>query len=211
MKTREAAEFAHVPSGRFDRIDIAAALRSKLSWKIALSVFAALLAIEFLALTPSYLKREGELLQILERETRIAVLAKFGTVVDLYRLHGAKRVSEVFPLDFAIGIAVYQGERKILGLQDEPPRPADPAFAGGVVCVLSDGGDFMDLGWRIPTFDSPDTTVLVRADTASVAAAMAQYILRVGGLVLIIAILVTNGTMTALWPPWPFGRDRDKP
>ena len=156
-------------------------VRSTLGWRIALLVFAAIAAIEAVVLVPSYLYYGHE------RRERLAFAARHELVVWLRALGDPDRVTaaEAAPLVTAgplVGLRLYRTDGSAIGSFGEN---------GGVRT------DTTEVTWLPADLGLPYRAV-ARIDTASVAGDLERYVLRVAGLVLVIAAVVTATTMFVL-------------
>jgi diguanylate cyclase (GGDEF)-like protein len=177
----------------------------RMCWKIAAAVFTLILAVESMILIPSAQRYEREALRLAGNRAIIAIeptLAASG--------YGERRA----PL--AEGLARSIGRYGILGVLVTSRDGLTLAEAGSTAGLgrqlgyathmgeggsRSDDGRRLDLAWR----SDNGATVAARVDTSRIPGEILAYSLRVAGLVAIIVLVVTSGTMLVLhrlvlWP-----------
>jgi diguanylate cyclase (GGDEF)-like protein len=178
-------------------------LGCRLCWQVALAVFVLILVIESAILVPSAQRFEKNELDRLADHAVIAiepVLLVGGTMggrsapppevtalVGQYRLAGLALFSTngapLLRAGETEGLAYSESVAKLAGMMAERiGRSAD--------------GSRTDVAWRSGRAGEP--VVLARLDSGHVRGALLSYLLRIGGLVAIIVLVVTAGTMLVL-------------
>ena len=175
-----------------------AVVLSRLGWRVATAVFFSILVIEAAILIPSYQGYERDLLARSGDVSRAKLTAAFAMIArpsprDLLR--AGEIVSRTGDIK---GGTLYTPEGDPIGSFGEAPA-LTPAKAqeSGVPRLENDDGTRYDFLWRHDQTGLP-VTIVARIDTAWMARDLAMFIARVGGLVLIISIVVTGGTLLAL-------------
>ncbi len=178
-------------------------LGCKLCWQVTLAVFALILIVESAILVPSAQRFERTELQRLADHAVIAVepallvgdsvtggrapLPEVASLVGQYRLAGLA----LYGRD---GMPLLQvGEHQGLEYSDGISRLA--GMVAERIGSSADGGR-TDVAWRSSRAGEP--LVLARLDSSHVRGALIAYLLRIGGLVAIIVLVVTAGTMLVL-------------
>ena len=175
---------------------------SRLTRKIAFSVFLSILFIEVLILIPSVFNRERELIAQ-QHDLVITYMDKHSFVVDDGKLLSTvTAVAMELPVDLAdggrlVGLALYgaQGESVYagghtlhqFGVQELAAIP----FSFDRI-----GMDFVDISWQMQ--GTVSYQVVARVDAAPIQAALFDYIMRIAGLILLISGFVTLVTMIVL-------------
>jgi PAS domain S-box-containing protein len=174
-------------------------LTSKLSRKVALAVFASLVAIEAVILVPSYLQREEALTAALYK---VASTTLESRLMDTNFERAARNVSTVgafLPLPEAMGLSVFEGGEKIVSLGAAPnPRVVD-GVGPEPRAIPTESKTTVDLAWRPEVPGSRDIAVALRLDKSAIATDLRAYVLRIAFLVLLIAVVVTATTMISIW------------
>ena len=183
-----------------ERITILTTLRSPISRKVALWVLLSIIAIEAIILVPSYLRREGELLRQLEVVGRTAVVTAFTNLDTQEGGHKAEHAAEILTFANAVGVAVFEGDNKIIGLGVEPETEPGGMVRDKVFRKMSADGNSYNLGWNLRSHDNVHRTAFIRVDTRHVRQDLQSYVFRIFGLALIVSVFVTGATMMALWP-----------
>lgn len=170
----------------------------RLCWKLALAVFALILVIESVILVPSAQRYERNLLAQISNEAIIALEPTIAAAA-----YGG-RIAVL-----ADGLAKSVGRYRILGALVTGPGGAPLAAAGDTEGLerqldhavpmgtngrrLADGAR-LDLAWP----SGNGLKVAARVDTSAVSGEVFAYSLRIAGLVGIIVLVVTAGTMLVL-------------
>lgn len=162
-------------------------LRCRLCWQVTLAVFAGIVVIEGLILVPSTVNYERDLLHAMEQaagDSLRSVIAgrKRVTDAELKRVVGATPI-EAIRLEGDTIQTVGRGG----GLAEDPGGDLRERRRRG-------GGDSMALSWSAQALKAPGP-VRARVDTSHVDVELGGFLLRIGGLVLVIALFVTIVTM----------------
>ncbi len=170
----------------------------RLCWRIALTVFGLILAVESVILVPSARRFESGLLQRLAHEAVIAIEPTLAASA-----YGAQAQALEAGVRNAVGkygilgvLIVDAGNRHMAEAGDTEGlarQLLDAAPMGGAGTRHPDGAR-TDLAWP----SAEGLTVAVRVDTGGVAGEVFAYTLRIAGLVAIIVLVVTAGTMLVL-------------
>lgn len=168
--------------------------RSRLSWRMGLVVFAAIVVVEGAILVPSYMRYERD------RLDRLAFAARNALVVAL-RADPAEadrlpRLAAAFRNATPVrGAALYDANGALLARFGEPPRLAPRPE--GATALRSDDGARYDVLWT-PAETGLAYTLAARLDATSVASDLNAFLLRIFGLVLLISVFVSATTMIIL-------------
>lgn len=155
----------------------------RLCWRITATVFLSILLIEILILIPSYFRERDRVVDGMQAQVRAAVTA----LATSGRLDDGDRA----------GMAMFI---------DEAPLSAIRLIGAGGETVMSlgrwpdsDGGppDRLYFEWPIPYGETP-LIGQARLDGDALASAMLGFVLRIAGLVMMIALFVTLATMLVL-------------
>ncbi|MGQ0509627.1 MAG: putative bifunctional diguanylate cyclase/phosphodiesterase [Betaproteobacteria bacterium] len=174
------------------------ALACRLCWRITLAVFALILVVESAILVPSAQRFVHTELDRLADHAVIALepallmggagqIREIGAMVGQYNLAGLA----LYGRDGAS--LVRAGETEGLGYDKALSRQA------GMMAERirrSPDGRRTDIVWRSSRAGEP--LVLARLDSAHIRAELTDYLLRIGGLVMVIVLVVTAGTMGVL-------------
>ncbi len=170
-------------------------LACRLCWRVTLAVFALILAVESVILVPSARRFEGEQLRRIADEAIIAIeptLAASGYGANPSALAEGVRnsigkygIAGVLVSDSGGATLASAGETRLLA---ERLAHAAPMAEGA---QRSADGARLDLAWP----SGGGLAVAVRADASGVAGEVRAYVLRVAGLVGLIVLFVTAGTM----------------
>lgn len=172
--------------------------RCRLCWRVTLAVFALILAVESAILVPSAQRFERNELDRLADHAVIAVepallvggsapTKEIASLVGQYGLAGLALYSRdglpLLRVGEHAGLVYSDGVAKLAGMMPERfGRSAD--------------GNRTDVAWRSSRAGEP--MVFARLDSGYVRGALTSYLLRIGGLVAIIVLVVTMGTMLVL-------------
>ena len=181
-------------------VGILAAFRSPLCYKAALGVFVAIICIEIVILVPSYLRYEAEKLRILENLGRTAVNAAFSDTHHLSEPNRFNSASEMLAFDKALGLAILEGGQWVLALGDTTSLPTKALLPEEVFRQRSQNGDSYRLGWQLKSTEGIERTAYINVDARHIKTALAAFVNRIIGLVLVISVFVTIATMAILWP-----------
>ena len=174
-------------------------IRSPLCRHVTIAVFLSIVVIETAILVPSYWRQEARLLADLEAHARIAIVSTLNDRRNSIDQPSASWIAE--------RIVAQQG---IEGVVLVSPKGSRVAGAGEPVdAIQSDKGrtptdpTSSEIGPRHEVFWRPGTLIseygiAVSLDGSSVASAMHDFVVRITGLVLLIAAFVTLTTMFVL-------------
>ncbi len=176
-------------------------LNCRLCRRVMLLVCLSILAVEVAFLPPSYLKRQGEL----REHQEMVVLLTTKSALGWYEQHTPREMLahtwNIFENVAVAGIAVYAENGILLanrGLNPDlkPQRDAtERALARNEDPTLrrfSDNGDY-EILWP-PEVSGLPFTVVARLNTDGITAELNAYMLRVGGLILILSLAVSMAT-----------------
>ena len=180
-------------------VDIAyhrALLRSRLCWRIALTVFAAIVIVEAIILVPSARNFERG------RFDRLEEIA-FARVSTWLRLAAATPGSP--PEDAGIvttggpvrGLALFDQAGRPLAMVGEQPRLRLETLADTSVRRPSRGSPRFDVTWGPERLGVP-YRVVARLDSGAIPGELSAFMMRIGALVLVITVVVTSATMLLL-------------
>ncbi|MGE5768591.1 MAG: ATP-binding protein [Bacteroidota bacterium] len=197
-----------MPSGFLSPTQARELLGCRLCRRITLLVCLAILAVEAAFLLPSYLNRQAWLRQHLEAEALLAARATLGW----YEQHGPgeilqERWSSFTDTDVE-GIALYADDGRLIGGRGRLPalRPERTATARGISFARGDdpterrfpsGEDSFEILWP-PAVSGLPFTVVARLDTTRLTRELNAYVLRVGGLVLVLSLFVSAVTVAVI-------------
>jgi class 3 adenylate cyclase len=192
--------------------------RSRLSRRVALWVFLSLVAIEAIILVPSYARRDREL----QRQTAVISLAKLATIVrwtvpnasaeehlQTVRTKMQMQQKQTDPEHWMptteaairslfLGAALYDQAGNLVGAFGEVPTLTYAEFQEQQQrSRRNPQGDRLDLAWS-PADLEWDYTLIVRHDYSEAQAELRAYVLRIAGLVVIIAIVVTLAALVVV-------------
>jgi len=185
-------------------------LKARLSRKIAFWVFLSLVIIEAIILVPSYQRREQELLDDLEQ----VGLATVKPWVSLHHLGlsgelsgglsgqalTAPQHSLLFD-DHLLGTRIYTPSGELVATFGELPLLT---FANvqneQAERLLDKTTQTYNVAWSVQAVDGAEYVVIAQLDATSVQPAVTGFFWRIVGLVLLIGLFVTAGTMFALGP-----------
>ena len=176
-------------------------IKSRLSRRIVTSVFLSIVAIESIILIPSYWRREQEHLHQLEWLSTEVLLPSIQTKIDNKQGSQAiltKCAAQLNPKSLILGGALYTANGQLLGVFGKEP----PNFAADVVITQKilrqrQERDRYDVLWPAAQLKG-DYILAVRHDISGLSMNMFLYVLRIGGLVLLISAFVTLVTILVL-------------
>ncbi|MGQ0543951.1 MAG: hypothetical protein ACT4P3_01275 [Betaproteobacteria bacterium] len=169
------------------------ALGCRLCWRVTGGVFASILLIESLVLVPSTMRFEDEALRRLAFEAEVAVDAMLARgpapdgahalLAGLQSLVGRRHVQ---------GLAARMADGTVI----EAGEHVELAFSGTAMRYSPERGH-LEVTWV--SNGAPAASVLAaRLDASEVARARNAYVLRIAGIVTVIVLFVTAGTMLVL-------------
>ncbi|CAD5984584.1 Adenylate cyclase [Planktothrix tepida] len=174
-------------------------LNARLSATITLWVFLSLVFVEILILIPSVYQRQQELLKRLPTMSA----GKIAWMIETYPYQSdAELLQQLSHLHYLnpeiLGGAVYRNTGELIGEFGEPPLLSfAQAVKGETLYLRQEQGDRYDVACNTLLIKNK-YLVIIRHDASSINADIYAYILRIAGLVLIIAIFVTSTTLFVL-------------
>ncbi|HBE21304.1 MAG TPA: adenylate/guanylate cyclase domain-containing protein [Cyanobacteria bacterium UBA11149] len=176
-------------------------LKARLSRRIVFWVFTSIVVVEAIILVPSYFRREEELFNQIEHVSEVIFNA---TVRWKRKGESDKVILEKIPILMSdreiLGIAIYRSNGELFKVLGDAPKISFSALKNpknNKICGTLRDGDRYDVAWSgLP--QGIDYILIVRHNSSSVKHELHAFILRISGLVVIIAICVTGTTMLAL-------------
>jgi methyl-accepting chemotaxis protein len=176
-------------------------LRSRLSLRIVLWIFASIAVIEMILLVPSVGRRREEVLTQIENVSagKVTWLMMTYPDADGEELLGHVQQLQADPmLQMVMGGAVYDAEGNSIGTFGEAPTLSfADARQGGSLYVQGAEGDRYDAAWVTAEPTDPHV-IVIRHNADGTQAELIAYVLRILLLVLIIATFVTLVMMLIL-------------
>lgn len=175
-------------------------LKSRLSRRITLWIFASIVTIEAILLIPSVYRRERELLQYLKEisAAKMSGLIQVGDIVDANPENFLFRLKTMPQNTVVKGGALYQADGTLVGVFGEAPLlSAEAIIANRRADRFDRGENRYEAAW----FMSPlqDRYILIIThDATGVQAELYAFVGRIAGLVLIISLFVTLAMMIVL-------------
>ncbi|MBI3375436.1 MAG: EAL domain-containing protein [Betaproteobacteria bacterium] len=174
----------------------------RLCWRITFAVFVLILVVESILLVPSAIRFERlELDRLAERAE--------GWIEPLLALSGGDADTNALARDLAplIGryeieaIAIYRSDGSLavaVGQAPPPLRAVGVDGSGRMARVITRNGEgsMINVAWRSRSSGAP--MAVARVDSSHVREDLVAYLLRIGGLVALIVLVVTAGTMVVL-------------
>ncbi|NEP40917.1 MAG: SpoIIE family protein phosphatase, partial [Okeania sp. SIO2H7] len=183
-------------------------LTARLSRRVVGVVFLCVVVIEGIILVPSVLRREKEFLsQIEEVSSGQVTVIKQTTELDTSGEELLNKIARIENMEIklignlkhlVVGGALYQDSGELVGTFGEPPELSFDRVKTDNVVTLKNGDRF-DAAWTTEQMQR-DFILIFRHDISSVGSELNGFILRIGGLVVIISIFVTVCTWIALDP-----------
>ncbi|MBF2048490.1 MAG: SpoIIE family protein phosphatase [Elainella sp. C42_A2020_010] len=186
--------------------DLSNLLTARLSRHIVFWVFLSLILIEAIILIPSVQRREREMLTQIRQVSsgKVLWIATTYSQVSADRfLAEVKKLQQDPMLRMIQGGALYRQNGQLVGSFGEQPELsfAEAMTGNPMDFEISDRffpkSTHYDAAWSIPHFGGPYLLIL-RHDAASVGAEVSAFVVRIAGLVLIIAVVVTLTTLAVL-------------
>ncbi len=176
---------------------LAGMLGCRLCWRVTLAVFVLILVVESALLVPSAQRFERVELERLADQAVVAVepalLLGGAAPRDLAALAGQYRVAGLALFDRSGEPLLRVGEHHGLRYTNSL---AGAASVMAVRLGRSADGRRTDVAWRSGSAGEP--LVIARLDSSHLAAELRGYLARIGGVVLVIVLVVTAGTMLVL-------------
>lgn len=175
--------------------------RARLSRRIVLWVFASVIIIETIIFIPSYNNRKHELLDQLKMISwaRVSTILQ-GVSSDTPIQTLVERIERLENFENILGGAIYGPDgKKISGFGDLPILKASEVSADCEFQYLLDKNYRYDIGCPL-THSGENYTLILRNNAESVKKELNAFMLRIGGLVVIISIFVTVGAWIAVEP-----------
>ncbi len=185
-------------STRFKRV--LRVINARLSQRICLWILISIVTIELIILIPSVYSRKQELLSQLPQTSsgKIAwIIETYPQQSDVNLLQQLTHLSQLN--DEVLGGALYdrQNGQLIGGFGDLPQLSLADALAGKRSYLQTPKGSRYDAPCQVEQLQD-NYLVIIRHDAARIHQEIRAFILRIAGLVLIISIFVTGGTMIVL-------------
>ena len=174
----------------------------RLCWRITLVVFGLILAVESAILVPSALRFQQTALD------RLAYAAQLTVEPVLMLGHGVnsrglltRDLAPLIDMYGIKGIGIYTSSGAWVTTVGAKPSgfPGNPSALSHLAAQVSSGYNItgLEIAWRS---DAPGNPVaVVHIDASAVPGELAAYLLRIGGLVVLIVLVVTAGTMLVLY------------
>ena len=172
----------------------------RLSRRVATWVFVSVIVIEAIIFFPSFQNRKKELLA----NIRGISTAKITMMMDLAKDLGSEEdlldhLSKLEMDPTILGGSVYRTDGTLIGRFGELPElTLDQIRETGQTERVDADGTRYDAAWEADRLGL--CTLVIRHDATSVRAGLMAYFLRIAGLVVIISLFVTIGTLVALEP-----------
>ncbi len=172
--------------------------KSRLSRRIVFWVFIAIVVIEGIILVPSVQKREQELLEQLKEVSE----GKVAWILITYpHISGEDLITPLrqLPQNHSLirGGAVYDSSGQLIETFGEPPQMSLSQLNDYL--PRREGSFYDDIVWS-GTQMKTNYTIVIRHDASSVTGELIAYIIRIGGLVVIISLFLTITVWIALEP-----------
>lgn len=175
-------------------------LNARLSKRISLWIFASIILIEFIILIPSIYRRKQELLSQfpMAASGKISwIIATYPHQSDLEFLQHLRHLEKLHS-DIVGGALYNKAERKKIGEFGEPPQLSfEKAIQNQTLYLKTSNGDRYEVVSNSEEIQD-DYLVIIRLDASHIPREIYLFIIRITGLVSIIAILVTGGTLIIL-------------
>ena len=173
--------------------------RSPLCRHIALAVFLSIIAIEAVILVPSYWSQEARLLADLSEHARLVAVATVNRRNDRIERPLAASIAERMLLHRDIkGVVLVSPEGLRLAEAGEPVRAIETLHSRTTTAqISSENGPRYEVLWRAGTLFA-NFGVAVSLDRSAVVSSLRDFVIRIGGLITLIAAFVTLTTMLVL-------------
>ena len=197
-----------MPTGLLSLSQARELLSCRLCRRITLLVCLSILVVEVAFLLPSYLNRQSWLRDDLEMEVLLTTQA----ALSWYEHHSPTDMAQqswaAFQAVNVEGLAIYAKDGAMLASQGRRPdlRPLRAASDVGRSLARGDnptqrsfpnGSDSYEVLWPSAVSGLP-FTVVARLDTSMIAADLRGYVLRIGGLVLLLSLVVSSVTVAVI-------------
>lgn len=172
----------------------------RLCWTLTRYVFVLILAIESIILIPSTYNFRANALTALEEKAMVAIHAVLPGPMDRDGNDLKQRLSRLQDFGYIKGLDLVAMDGDRITVFGEPPYAGlamDTSALRAGKAVLSTsamGGSRHDMVLATQSAGEP-VTVLLRLDSSHINAALAAFIVRIAGLIAIIVLFVTAGTM----------------
>ncbi|HHP7230831.1 MAG TPA: PP2C family protein-serine/threonine phosphatase [Xenococcaceae cyanobacterium] len=177
---------------------LTAQFNSRLSRRIVFWVFIGIVVIEGIILVPSVKRREQELLSQLKEVSSGKVAWILMTYPQIGDRDLITQLQELQQSNFLIqGGAVYDSSKQLIGTFGEFPQRTFSQINNSV--SKRHGSFYDDIVWS-GTQMKTNYTVVIRHDASSIRGELIAYIIRIGGLVVIISLFLTITVWIALEP-----------
>jgi len=179
------------------------AFKARLSRRITFWVFISLILIEIIILFPSYFRREDELLLQLEQVSKatidsLVVLTKQDmSDRNIFEKKAQKIIADT-ESKIILGLKIYQADGQLIEQLGEPPEIDFSEIKNiNILRKRNRDGTRYDIAWTNQHLGG-NYILIVRHNAESVQQELYAFTGRIVGLVLIISIVVTSGTMLVL-------------
>ncbi|MEM8603154.1 MAG: adenylate/guanylate cyclase domain-containing protein, partial [Cyanobacteria bacterium P01_H01_bin.121] len=173
---------------------------SKLSRFVAFWVFVSLVIIEAIVLIPSYQRRQQEILDQLELVSHEVLAVTKEAAIAGADLDHLREITDrqIQSSEVVVGGRLYDLSDQDPIAFEEPPELRLPEIGDRArLTRLTTDGDRYEIGWGPSNFNG-DYALVLRADSTQLDRELWLYTLRIAGLVLIIALVITGTTMYVL-------------
>ncbi len=176
----------------------------RLCWRVTFAVFALIMAIEGVILVPSAARFKQVELERLAHEAQIMIepiLVGLGEALDDSAAL-KQRVGYRAQDHYIDAVAVYRPKGVLLSSMGDAPTPNLPAgvaMPGHMVQIVPDSTDEsrIKVAWSSGAPGLP--VVVARIDARGVSNKLVAYLFRIGGLIILIVLVVTAGTMLVVY------------
>jgi len=165
---------------------------------VALAVFLAVVAIEAVILVPSYTRAENDLMAQIEREGLAVVRAHLGAHRPDKDAEGFVHAAKMsYGSVLKGGIVRSEIDGRIVGHFGEKPELPLPGAGLTERRKRSADGRYLDVAWTPIDLGAP-ATLVARLDATRIGPALDAFVLRIAGLVLLIAAFATAVAMIVI-------------
>ena len=177
-------------------------LRSRLSQRIVLPVFASIVAIEGLILIPSVIRRHQELLDNLAARSAASLAVAMADVKEtnevVFPEQLVTKLARLEQIPMVVGGAIYSQQGELIGDFGEAPSMTFQMFSTASKPTLLNGSARRYETAQIFPLVGVPHWVVINHNSSSVTREIRAFIWRILGLVLLISVVVTLTTMFVL-------------